>query len=75
MERSEVIGRGCPACRHRRGLTVSVLSEENGDGTGKEPVGMPVPCEHRGEIPEQVTHALKIVIGSPADNLCANALA
>ena len=54
---------------------MSVLSEENGDGTGKEPVGMPVPCEHRGEIPEQVTHALEIVIGSPADNLCANALA
>jgi hypothetical protein len=75
LERSAALDGGCPACRHRRGQTVSVFSDANDDGTFPGPEGLPTPCERCGEIPEQVVHIVEVVVGSSADSLWENARA
>jgi hypothetical protein len=66
LERSAALDGGCRACRPRRGLTVTVFSAQREDGTIPEPQGMPVPCQRCGEIPEQITHIVEVVVASPA---------
>ena len=66
LERSSAFDGHCPACRPRRGTSVTVFSEERDDGTVTEPEGMPLPCERCGEVPEQVFHVLEVVVGGPA---------
>jgi hypothetical protein len=67
LERTVGIDGGCPACRQRRGLSVTVFSEENDDGTITEPEGMPTPCERCGEIPEQIFHVIETVVKDTED--------
>jgi hypothetical protein len=77
LERSGLMGGGCPACRHRRGTPVSVFSEENVDGTRTEPGGMPAPCARCGEIPEQIYHFIEVVVASragPPENAAGTAV-
>ena len=57
----------CPACRQRRGLSITVFSEELDDGTITEPEGMPAPCERCGEIPERIVHVIESVVKDTED--------
>ena len=67
LERSVGIDGGCPACRQRRGLSITVFSEENDDGRITEPEGMPTPCERCGEIPERIFHIIESVVKDTED--------
>ena len=69
LEQTVGIDRGCPGCRPRHGLSITVFSEENDDGTVTEPQGMPTPCEHCAEIPERIVHVIESVLKDTTEDL------
>jgi hypothetical protein len=55
---------GCPACRDRRGGTLLQISQQNPDGTLRSVTGEPQPCEHCGDVPEEVIELVEVVVSS-----------
>ena len=66
LEQMAAVHGACPACRHRRGLTVTVISDQHDDGTVTEPEGLPAACERCGEIPERIIQIVVVVVSASA---------
>jgi hypothetical protein len=62
LERSKLLNQSCPACAHRRGLSVLISADEDGQAMVAEADRLPAPCARCGEIPEQIIYVIEVVV-------------
>ena len=67
LEQQLLAEHGCPACRHRQGLTLLLVARQLPDGTLVSETQKPAPCTVCGQVPEQIIEVILKVVEVPGE--------